>query len=202
MRFEILTDENAILMSKKLVYKTYTEEMSWEPPDDNPSDFRIEIDANGDKYLDDKFSNNSTYIAMFDESHMVATARVIKQKDSPLEVTLYRTLEEPLNLGSSLAEINRVAVKKEYMTSNALLLLFSYAIKFCEQGKVNYLLTTVAFPNPGNFFIGTGFEKSGDEFRYSKNDPAPVNIVFFDLEDRLKMQKAFNLIGDIINKVG
>lgn len=197
MNFHIAQTEGQRLEIKRLAYQCYVQELKWSPEPSNASNFRVVENREGN-YLDDDFASEATYFAYSQNSRVIAGGRFIRGTFSQLEISRYPTGKIPDYGNETIVEINRICIRREYLNTPVLPLMFNEVlIHLNEKHLGSRVLTTVAFPTPGDLFCKLGFQKDSEPFTYGKNDFEPVSVITLDISNPDVVRKISNIIGNL-----
>lgn len=181
-QFEVrVLNSREIIAAKKLIYQVLVVEQNWRIPPDNPSQIRVDSEI-----LCDAYDSTATWFGVFHNNTLIACNRSIGQLQGNFELENYHPLPTFLKSNQAALELNRLAVKKEYRTSCAVLVLARGQLQYFLANGVNALFTTSVFPRPGNFYVRRfGFIKDDLTFRYHPDDSHAVHLLHMDI-DRMK----------------
>lgn len=194
----ILTNNDEIICAKQLVYETYVNNQNWVPPIDNPSGFRVEV-VNNIKILTDDLESQSKWIGVYnDSSELVACCRVITPHMGNLEYNRYKKIFSYELNNKKNVEFNRLAIKSGFETTSAIPLLIKEVVNYTLANSYDGILTTLSFPEPGQFALKLGFKViDNSEFKYSNSDLKTVSLFYFDVKEKLNLEKLDNIFSNI-----
>lgn len=204
LKSQILSRPLDVLEAKRLVYKVYANSLGWLPEPGNPSGFRVAQDKNG-AFFEDNFGNRSIWVGIYSHDELVATARILTNfQEESHEVEHYTSLPKMLTVAKAKAvEINRVAILPNFQSPDIFAFLIQSLVTTIEEMPVDFIFTTVAFPEPGNFCKKLGFVRDDrpiGEFKYSAKDKTSVSIVYFEMTNKAKIERLLNICEDIITQ--
>jgi predicted GNAT family N-acyltransferase len=125
---------------------------------------------------------------VYDDEDLVASCRIIKPKEKRLEFELYQHISNLIPLRMPRVELNRFAVKSEYIHGRAVIELFLEVLEHCLDEKIATLfISAPAAMVP--ICLNLGFtETKSQEFRYFPSDPQPSRILCLDFTDRDRIE--------------
>lgn len=194
MKPKILTSQNDILSAQRLVYSVYTGELSWRPEQPNPSNWIESIHPDG-SYFQDKFDPMSSWFGVVGESEqLIAAVRLILPVEKKLELEHYHHLPSNYTKGSAkLVEINRLAIKKEFLQTPAPVILALQVFEHIADpaNAIDYVFIGASSPELQNLCQSMGFELLGseNEFRYFKSDPFPTKLMALDCTNKPAIER-------------
>jgi hypothetical protein len=161
-----------------LLYRVYVEEQGWIIPASNKSGLEIREDAAG-KFLHDSLVEKAIWFGVLCEKNVVGCFRVL----SPPYTELTHYIELPAVVSSAPAsELNRLALAKEWRGEQKIMLAllraaFDYAILV-----TSIVYTTAEVGKHSKLYRRLGLLPcESPPFKYDKNDPLPVDILYYDI---------------------
>ncbi len=176
--------------ARYFLYDVYAKEMNWTPPFPNPSEWVIKENHNG-KFFSDRFDFDSQWFGVYDGFTLIACGRVLYPLENKLEVELYHPIPDWYKIRYyKLTEINRIAVKKEFLASGALNVLSLEFIKFFIKQKTDYAFASAYNAEMIDFLRSIGFKTMNPpvKFKYFKSDANAVNLMCLDCTDQKKIK--------------
>lgn len=201
LRPKILS-ESEISQAKHLLYQVYVQDMNWRPPQNNPSQWRIET-LQDKPILSDRYDSQSQWFGVAANSkRLLACCRVIGKVGSALEIDNYTSLFQSRGNGIDL-ELNRLAVDAEYRQSAIPIQLIQFVIETLSRGEGKQLLIAPTYPSPADLCLKLGFQamKPDIRFRYHPNDPMEVNLLRLNLEDKVALERMIEACGTIVERL-
>lgn len=196
----IISDPNTLHQAKILLYKYYIEALKWEIPLDNCSGLKIQGKDSQAQIIDDYDDHSAWFSSVNEYGNVLACVRLCKNdSNGVLEIERYNTakkqLQSILNLKAKLniVELNREATLFPLANNQAhgLLLLkavFYYCLKYRHS-----ILTTTNITEWLKLYDSLLFPRlRNSQFKYSENDPAPVEVYFAKTDAIAKMLNKIN----------
>lgn len=156
-RFTIrFLNDNETHLAQRLLHTVYVEQGGWAPIQGNPTDWRIERDAFGERGLCDKFDGSTLWVGCFDGDRLVGCQRInCREAVSRFDLEDYLDVPEFL-LNAKTAEFTRLAVHPDYQKTHAMLSLVVFAYRYLKESGFKYFFTTSKFPQPGEMYCRMG----------------------------------------------
>ena len=114
---------------------------------ENPTQLRVEKDE-----LRDAYDSVATWFGAFDGDDLIACHRVCGRLHGYLELEHYHPIPDFIKQSDAAIEGNRLAVKKEYRSSPAVLALVRFAFRYLLERGCAFFFTTGSFPRPGALY--------------------------------------------------
>lgn len=180
-----------------LAYKCYVECLNWNPPEQNPSEYRIAESPDGHKILADKYIEKSVYYGLYDDGRMIATGRTICGDLQGMEFSNYIEVENLNRLkkdfDGACTEINRVCIHPDYLQSEAIFLLFSNMILDGLERFGEAMFVAIQFPNPGEILLNFLFENIDVSVDYGDNSKNElICLPKLNLDQIVQLKRKFN----------
>ncbi|MDP5338289.1 MAG: hypothetical protein NWQ28_06900 [Nodularia sp. (in: cyanobacteria)] len=94
-----------------------------------------------------------------------------------------------------------LAIDRNFGKSPILPLIMAAQVRYMMGRKCKYIISRATFPEPGNLFCKMGPTRIDfPEFKYHLNDPNPVSLVVFSLEEKDNFQKLFRVTDKLIKR--
>lgn len=183
-----------VIHARHFVYNVYAQELNWLPAADNPSHWKVKKDEQG-SYFSDIYDVASVWFGVFAGQELAAAGRIVEPLDNKLEVELYQEIPDFIkNEQIKRIEINRLAVKKRYSSSPALIILLQTMFQYILDNSIDFVVSgvpeaTIDFA----LLIGLKDFNPPMHFFYSKADTAGATVMYCDCrkkqEVRMQMKK-------------
>nr|VFK68227.1 MAG: Acetyltransferase (GNAT) domain-containing protein [Candidatus Kentron sp. UNK]VFK73489.1 MAG: Acetyltransferase (GNAT) domain-containing protein [Candidatus Kentron sp. UNK] len=136
--------------------------------------------------LRDAYDSVATWFGVFDGDDLIACYRACGRLHGYLELEHYHPVPDFIEQSDAAIEGTRLAVRKEYRSSPAVLALARFEFGQLLERGCEFFFTTGSFPRPGALYARKfGLMQYGEPFRYDAQDPNQV-FLFFANRDRLK----------------
>ena len=183
-------EDKQVLVIRKFIYQAYAIDLHWIPPAKNPSQWTVVDRDRSEPYFVDFYDSHADWFALYtkDKDELIGCCRTIKPKEGRLEVELYHSIPSEYKKASAPAEMNRFALKKEYLASNAPLILFLAVVEHALSKNIDALF--IATPvTIADFCVKIGFRRiEGAVFKYFPSDPLDTSLLVLDLKDKALME--------------
>ena len=199
MEARILTEATEVIEAQKLAYEVLVEELKWEIKADNPSGLHVKELPEGKVLLDD-YDTVATWFGAFTENTLVGCQRICRRLNGKFELECYHKLLDFIKEDELAMEVTRLALRKGYRRSGAILMLFRLLYQtLLENG--GYLFATGFFPHPGKLYVNKfGATRHQTPFRYYPDDPQEVYLYYLNGYDRPKLIKKIFEFEMFLNK--
>lgn len=170
-------------LAQRLVYQVFVEEMGWVPEVNNPSGIRFGTWQNDLIFVDD-YDSASQWFGTFHYDRLIACWRFCTPLDDRFELERYHAIPALLKQSNNL-EVTRLVIHPRYRHTSRILLHLARSTyqQICQ--TFDYVLTAVAFPDPGNLYLKLGLKKLDlPSFKYSPSDVSEVSLITLDLKDK------------------
>ncbi|NET55003.1 MAG: GNAT family N-acetyltransferase [Symploca sp. SIO2E6] len=195
-----MAQEEEIIEAKKIAYEVLVKELKWELRADNPSGLHVKNLPQG-KMLCDDYDQVATWLGVFDQNTLVGCLRVCSRFQGKFELERYHELLDFIKQDPLAIEGNRLAVRKDYRQSTAVLMLFRILYKDLLSNKGGYCFGTGFFPNPGKLYVNKfGMKKHEIPFRYHPEDSQEVYLYYINGYDRSKLREMISKFETLLKE--
>ena len=182
----IAASDPQVLAIKKFMYQCYAVDLHWVPNQGNPSQWVVMDSQSPAPCFADFYDSHAQWFAVYEQKghELIGSCRLISPKEQKLEIELYHEIPSKYKRAKMRLEMNRLSVKREYLSSNVTLMLFMAALEYSLQQNIDAFF--IAAP-PGIADICTKMGLTRVEngtFKYFSSDPQSSTILHLDLTNK------------------
>jgi len=149
-------------LAQSLIYDVYITEQCWTPPENNPTNYRIDT-TDGNRLIDD-LDETAVWMGVFDKGQLVA---VVRATSRPMEWQLY--VSDEISDAEKSFEVNRLVVRRSHRKTFAYLLIQVQVARHALKTKSKFVCTTATYPFPGELHESVGFQPTGIWIEYPES---------------------------------
>lgn len=180
---KILSDPYLIIEAQKLVFNMF-HETSWKWQANNPTGFQYNMNNDGQRYITDRFENNSVWSGALVGGRLMACGRLVyRRKNISLDVEGYNlnSAEKKLIARRNTVELQRGMVTASHRGKGVTKILFALAATHAINAKSNIVVTAAEPP-----YISHGIGRIlNDSFDYG--DGHKVKLAYYSENDLLRI---------------